>query len=88
METRICRQCLLRDMPESKRFQSMYDYIARLSKDDKVPDETYEKRLEICRKCEHLMSGMCRKCGCYVEMRAAMKIRSCPDIPDRWQTGK
>ncbi|MEE1190836.1 MAG: DUF6171 family protein [Blautia sp.] len=49
-----------------------------------MTDEQYEQRLLMCRQCEHLLSGMCRKCGCYVEMRAAMKIRHCPDVPARW----
>lgn len=62
----------------------MYDYIANLNPEDKVTDEQYEQRLLMCRQCEHLLSGMCRKCGCYVEMRAAMKIRHCPDVPGRW----
>ncbi|MFR8563084.1 MAG: DUF6171 family protein [Blautia sp.] len=83
-EQRICRKCLLRDMEEGTAFQNMYTYIANLDEDDKVSDMEYERRLLICRQCEHLLSGMCRKCGCFVEMRAAMKIRHCPDIPNRW----
>lgn len=59
----------------------MYRYIANLVQEDKVSDKEYEKRLMTCRQCSHLLSGMCRKCGCYVEMRAAMKIRHCPDVP-------
>ena len=81
---RICKKCLLRDMDEAGIFQNMYDYIARLDEEDKVPDEEYERRLGKCRECEQLLSGMCRVCGCYVEMRAAMKVRHCPGIHPLW----
>ena len=66
--TRICKKCLLREMDEAGFFQNMYDYIARIPADDKTPGEEYEK----------LLSGMCRMCGCYVEMRAAIALRDCP----------
>ena len=71
-------------MGEAEAFKNMYDYIANLNPEDKVTDEQYEQRLLMCRQCEHLLYGMRRKCGCYVEMRAAMKIRHCPDVPGRW----
>ena len=67
--TRICKKCLLREMDEAGFFQNMYDYIARIPADDKTPEEEYERRLSICKECEKLLSGMCRMCGCYVEMR-------------------
>lgn len=76
--TRICKKCLLREMDEAGFFQNMYDYIARIPADDKTPEEEYERRLSICKECEKLLSGMCRMCGCYVEMRAAIALRDCP----------
>lgn len=82
---RFCRKCLLRDMPEGEYFANLYQYISGIPKQEKVVDAVYEQRLSICRSCEHLLSGMCRLCGCYVELRAAMKIRACPDVPARWE---
>lgn len=82
--TRVCKKCLLRDTGEAEAFENMYQYIANLSPEDKVSDEEYERRLMVCRQCSHLLSGMCGKCGCYVEMRAAMKVRHCPDVPGKW----
>ena len=82
--TRVCKKCLLRDMGEAEAFENMYQYIANLSPEDKVSDEEYEQRLLICRQCSHLLSGMSGKSGCYEEMRAAMKVRHCPDVPGRW----
>lgn len=88
MEQRICRKCLLRDMPGQESFQNMYEYIKRLPEEDKVSLKIYEERLRRCKECDSLISGMCRLCGCYVEMRAVMKIRECPDISPRWKAVK
>ena len=77
---RICKKCLTREMAESgEQFQNMWDYIDNLSADVKTTDPEYERRLSICKECEMLLAGMCRKCGCYVEMRAALKKNECPD---------
>lgn len=81
---RICKKCLLRDMPEEETWQNLYEYIERLPREDKVETQVYEKRLSICRECEMLLAGMCRVCGCFVEMRAVMRVRSCPGIPSKW----
>ena len=78
--TRICKKCLLREMDEAGFFQNMYDYIARIPADDKTPEEEYERRLSICKECEKLLSGMCRMCGCYVEMRAKENPRTADPV--------
>lgn len=82
---RYCRRCLIRDTDQAVFFQNMYEYIRLLPEEDKVSSEEYERRLAICQTCNKLWNGMCGMCGCFVEMRAAMRIRSCPGIPDRWQ---
>lgn len=82
--TRFCRRCLLRDTPEEESWKSVHDYIERLPEEDKVSEEVYEERLNICRSCEMLLAGTCRMCGCFVEMRAAMKVRFCPGVPPKW----
>lgn len=81
---RYCRKCLLREMDKEAYFQNMYTYIRNLPQEDKVSDEVYEERLARCKACDCLMDGMCRICGCYVEMRAAIRIRSCPDYEAKW----
>ncbi|MCD7764528.1 MAG: DUF6171 family protein [Lachnospiraceae bacterium] len=82
--TRICRRCLLRDMAERDSYANLYTYLNSLSSDDKVPDAVYEERLAVCRTCDKLLSGMCVLCGCYVELRAAMRVRGCPHVPAKW----
>lgn len=80
----VCRKCLLRDMPEQEAYANLFHYLENLSPDDRVPDEVYNERLNICRSCDKLLSGTCILCGCYVELRAAMRVRSCPCVPAKW----
>ena len=76
---RICKKCLTRDMiDKADYFKSMYDYIENLDPDIKTEDSLYEKRLATCNECERLADGMCRGCGCFVEMRAAVAKNACP----------
>ena len=62
----------------------MYEYIAQLDPDVKSEEELYEKRLAACKQCGNLVNGMCRVCGCFVEMRAAVKKNSCPAAEKYW----
>jgi hypothetical protein len=80
----ICKKCLIRETAEKEAYETMYSYLAHLSEEIKVPDEVYEARLAVCKECEWLLSGMCRLCGCYVEMRGAVRTRACPDLPPKW----
>ena len=81
---RICRRCLMRDMAgQEEYFRSLRDYIDNLDQDIKVSPAVYEARLDLCRDCEMLLQGMCRKCGCYVELRAIVAKNACPDR--KWQ---
>lgn len=82
---RFCRKCLLREMKEDDYFKTMREYIQGLPEEDKVTDEVYEQRLKLCKECENLLNGMCRICGCFVEMRAAMKVKSCPGVEKYWE---
>ena len=77
---RICRRCLTRDMiGQEEYFVNLRSYIDNLDADIKAETELYEERLDICKECELLFQGMCRTCGCYVELRAAVTANSCPN---------
>lgn len=78
-----CKKCLLLEAGENKSFETVRDYISNLSDDLKVSDDTYQSRLDCCKDCDNLISGMCLKCGCYVEVRAVLKDKSCPDFDDK-----
>ncbi|MDO5135962.1 MAG: DUF6171 family protein [Eubacteriales bacterium] len=82
---RICRKCLPPGKGREEYFESLGRYIQQMDESVKVDQETYEKRLAVCGSCEKLLDGMCRLCGCFVELRAAQRVRKCPDIPAKWK---
>lgn len=76
---RLCKRCLLRDMAgQEEYFRTLREYIENLDVDIKAPAPLYESRLAVCRGCGFLLEGMCRSCGCYVELRAAVAGNACP----------
>lgn len=77
-EKRICRKCLLQDLAEEEQ-KDLKKYLSVIKKQDRVSDEEYEKRLNVCRECEKLTEATCQACGCYVEYRAVVKQGRCPD---------
>ena len=81
---RVCRKCLLEQTSLEEYAASLKTYIENLNEEDRVDQKLYEERLGQCARCENLLSGMCRLCGCFVELRAALKVRKCPDLPRRW----
>ena len=85
---RMCRKCLPRQESWEEYFQKLSDYVNRMDEDLKVEQETYESRLALCAECGNLLNGMCRLCGCFVELRAAQKVKKCPDIPAKWERYK
>lgn len=83
-QLRVCRKCLLREESREAFFRSLEAYIANLEEEDRVSQDTYEARLALCSACKHLNEGMCALCGCYVELRAALRVRRCPDVVRKW----
>ncbi len=75
---RVCRKCLTRDMDKAAYFDNLHNYIQNLDEEIKVASEEYEQRLSVCKQCELLADGMCRACGCFVELRAVIRKNACP----------
>ncbi len=84
MEKVYCKKCLMRDMIGQSDYVDLTSYIERFDSSLRVSDDEYERRLALCKECDHLNSGTCMKCGCYVELRAAIKKNKCADTPRRW----
>ncbi|MBQ3888478.1 MAG: hypothetical protein II738_01900 [Clostridia bacterium] len=81
-----CRRCLLLESAEGDVYREIAARVAALPEAERVPDAVYRERLAACKTCDQLLSGMCLKCGCYVEFRAAFRKRDCPNAADRkWQ---
>jgi hypothetical protein len=84
MENRFCRRCLLDEVFEEAEYKSMQEYIKNIDKHIKTEECEYKSRLNICKSCDNLINGMCKVCGCFVEMRAAVKKNYCPNVEKRW----
>ena len=78
-----CKKCLLYESAEGDILNDIKEKIAKLPENDKVSEAEYQNRLEFCKTCDNLISGVCMKCGCYVEFRAAFKKQKCPDVKGR-----
>lgn len=83
-QKKICYRCLLEDMDEKSIMTEVKELINSIPEEEKADAAEYRRRLDICRKCSSLINGTCKKCGCYVELRAAGKKRTCPDTENRW----
>ena len=72
-----CIKCLLREMDKEAYMDNLYDYIRRLDEEIKADQALYEERLSVCKACDYLEAGMCRACGCFVELRAVIRENGC-----------
>ena len=72
-------------MDEGAFYESIQKHIDHIDPEQKVSEQVLERRLAICKQCSELINGMCRICGCYVELRAVMKIRECPHVYPKWE---
>lgn len=78
-----CKRCLLLESAEGDILGSIKEKVDILPPQEKCESEVYNERLEKCKNCDNLISGVCMKCGCYVEFRAAFKKQKCPNVSDR-----
>lgn len=74
-----CKRCLLLEAGEKVTYGEIEKYLASLDKALLADDSVFEKRIANCTECDNLISGMCLKCGCYVEVRARLKDGDCPE---------
>lgn len=79
-----CLKCLLADMELDEYTQKVLDYARNLPEFERADDATYNHRLELCRQCNELANGICAKCGCFVELRAAKKNAYCASENKLW----
>ncbi len=80
-----CRRCLLSEIDRDGVYKTVLEYLASLDDAVRCGADEYASRLRICRACDRLSDGMCSLCGCFVEVRAAKKMQTCPDLPHRWE---
>ena len=73
-------------MDEKDYLEKIQVLVANLDADVKAKQEIYEKRLAVCKECDFLTDCTCRACGCFVELRAAVRKNSCPY--NKWMAAK
>ncbi len=79
MNQRPCKKCLLSEISGKDYHEIVENGLSNLKADDLTDDEICSKRLGICKECDNLNTGTCLACGCYVEIRAALKSGKCPE---------
>lgn len=84
MEKKICRRCLLEDMNDKDAERVVKDYLETMNSSEKIDDQSYRNRLDICKTCDKLLNGTCLECGCYVEIRAVLINATCPSMDKKW----
>ena len=80
---RVCKKCMIPDYIEDKD-AFLETYIQGIPEEERTEASEYERRLQICDACEHLLNGMCRRCGCFVAVRGAAARNYCPDPKKKW----
>lgn len=80
----VCKRCLLFEVDPDGLYKKVSDLIEIMPEDVKATAEEYKRRLDICRACSCLENGICRECGCFVELRAAAQKNYCPNAYHFW----
>lgn len=84
MEKKICKRCLIDELDYDETYEDIKRYINEFPKEKRVSGEVYSERLRICRECDELENGICRKCGCFVELRALKNGMYCASEDKKW----
>ncbi len=66
-------------MGEEEYREMIGKHVDIIKPEDRSDDALYDSRLSVCRECPKLNAGTCAACGCFVEIRAALKRSVCPD---------
>ncbi len=80
----VCKRCLLAEIDKDGLYKKVEDLIAAIPDEERAGQEIYAKRLDLCKRCPSLENGLCRECGCFVELRAAVKANRCPSVYKYW----
>jgi hypothetical protein len=73
-----CTRCLLKDYSKEVYEKLIVEGLKALPIEDLTTEDVTAKRLSVCKDCEKINQGTCLACGCYVEIRAALKAGKCP----------
>lgn len=80
----FCTRCLLEELDDETIYETVQRTIRSIPAESRTEESKYRMRLEKCKECDKLVQGMCRVCGCFVEVRAAYDKKKCPGIHPMW----
>lgn len=80
-----CKRCSMEELLSAEEIKARIpEYLETLDEDARTDAGEYADRLELCSECEGLVFGVtCKYCGCFVQMRALNKNRSCPNPSEK-----
>lgn len=81
---RYCRKCILDKITENDTEKALNRYILAIDEEIRTKADEYEKRLAICKACPMYQDGLCRVCGCFVKLRAAVRKNYCAAVEKKW----
>ena len=60
--------------------------LARIMGKIFVTEEEKDRRMEICKGCEHFreLTAQCKLCGCFLEAKTRLVGFNCADNPPKW----
>ncbi len=73
-----CIRCLIDKIDDETAAGIVSEYKTATPKEEMAGEELYNKRLQVCLDCKHLVKGVCLKSGFYVEARMYRKSGCCP----------
>lgn len=84
MNTKPCTRCLAKGLSDEDYQRYIIEYIEGLDPGIKADEALYQSRLSACMCCKEQAAGLCRVCGCFIEVRA-IKLKSyCPAVESKW----
>ncbi len=84
MNRPFCKRCFLEEIDYDGVYRSIREMIDALPAEKRVGEALYRSRLDLCGRCPDLNEGVCLKCGCFVELRAAKAEMGCPHEKHYW----
>ncbi len=82
---RHCLRCLLEEIDPKAYARDIQRILDHMEPGERAGEDIRKGRLEACRSCNYLNAGTCTACGCFVELRAALRTGHCPYR--KWESG-
>ena len=75
----LCRRCLMEEaIDQAKLAEDLDQYAASLPEEIRADEAVYQRRIALCAQCPERFEFTCRRCGCYIQARAAKRRMRCP----------